>query len=313
MEASDRIGTSFVWNTAYAKAIRQGVADPVKFADEQTRRLVGGRGVGEQPLMIKSKVFNLVAPFQLEVNNLWRVMKDFIDERRFGALVTLFVSNWLLNQAFERVTGSGVVLDPIDAIYEAVTAEDASILQRAGRVAGEALSNLPLGQTIASLYPEYGTNLYGLELPSRRELFGENDPTRFGSGLLAADAVTDPVFKFILPFGGNQLKKTISGVDALARGGSFTENVLTTGPRIEEPKLRFPVEATPQNIVRGALFGPYATTEGQAYTKNERRPLSERQTQMYLNAPNPQQFYDTLMDRRRRETELKKLKDKLTK
>ena len=309
MEASDRIGTSFVWNTAYAKAIRQGVADPVKFADEQTRRLVGGRGVGEQPLMIKSKVFNLVAPFQLEVNNLWRVMKDFVDEKRFGALVTLFVSNWLLNQAFERVTGSGVVLDPIDAIYEAVTAEDATILQRAGRIAGEALSNLPLGQTIASIYPQYGTNLYGLDLPSRRDLFGENDPTRFGSGLLTADAVTDPVFKFILPFGGNQLKKTISGVDALARGGSYTENVLTTGLRIEEPKLRFPVESTPQNTLRAALFGPYATSEGQEYTRENRRPLSERQTRVYQNIDDPQTFYRTLMDQRRRETELKKLRE----
>jgi hypothetical protein len=309
MEASDRIGTSFVWNTAYAKAIRQGVADPVKFADEQTRRLVGGRGVGEQPLMIKSKVFNLVAPFQLEVNNLWRVMKDFVDEKRFGALVTLFVSNWLLNQAFERVTGSGVVLDPIDAIYEAATVEDASVLQRAGRIAGEVLSNVPLGQTATLLYPQYGKNVNGMELPTRKELFGDNDPTRFGSGLLVAGAITDPLFKFVLPFGGNQLKKTISGVDALVRGGSYTENVLTTGLRIEEPKLRFPVESTPQNTLRAALFGPYATSEGQEYARENRRPLSERQTRVYQNIDDPQTFYRTLMEQRRRETELKKLRE----
>src|SRR5690606_38200734 len=129
MEISDRVGTSFIWNTAYAKAVREKIQNPVKYADEQTRRLVGGRGVGEQPLLIKSKVFNLVAPFQLEVNNLWRIMKDFVDEKRFGALITLFASNWLLNQAFESATGSGVVLDPIDALYDAITMEDASILK----------------------------------------------------------------------------------------------------------------------------------------------------------------------------------------
>jgi hypothetical protein len=307
MEISDRVGTSFVWNTAYAKGVRQKVANPVKFADEQTRRLVGGRGVGEQPLLIKSKMFNLVAPFQLEVNNLWRVMKDFVDERRFGALVTLLASNWLLNKAFEKVTGSGVVFDPIDALTDAATEEDVSILQRGGRVAGEVLSNVPFGQTMASLYPEYGTNLYGVDLPSRKELFGEKDPTRFGSGLLAAGAVTDPLFKFVLPFGGNQLKKATQGADALLRGGSYTENVLTTGLTIEEPKLKFPVDANPADAARGVLFGPYATSQGQEYTRNERRPLSESQTKKYLTSRDQQGYYDRLMDKRRAETEKRKL------
>jgi len=306
METADRVGTSFIWNTAYAKAIRQKVPNPVKFADEQTRRLIGGRGIGEQPLLIKSKMFNVVAPFQLEVNNLWRVMKDFVDEKRFGSLVTLFAANWLLNKAFEQATGSGVVFDPIDAIYDAAIGEDMNLLQRGGRVAGEVLSNVPFGQTIATLYPEYGTNLYGIELPTRKELFGEKDPTRFGSGLLAAGAVTDPLFKFVLPFGGNQLRKSTQGLDALLRRGSYTENILTTGPRIENPKLKFPIEPNAGNIIRGALFGPYATNEGQAYTQNERRPLSEKQTQEYLNSSDHRGFYEELMRIRRENTEKRK-------
>jgi hypothetical protein len=85
--------------------------------------------------------------------------------------------------------------------------------------------------------------------------------------------------------------------------------VLTTGARIEEPKLRFPVESTPQNTLRAALFGPYATSEGQEYTRENRRPLSERQTRVYQNIDDPQTFYRTLMDQRRRETELKKLRE----
>ncbi|MGK9252358.1 hypothetical protein [Paenibacillus humicus] len=297
METSDRVGTSFVWNSAYAKGLRQKVPNPVKFADENTRRLVGGRGVGEQPLLIKSKMFNLVAPFQLEVNNLWRVMKDFTDEKRFGALATLFAANWLLNKAFEKTTGSGVVFDPIDAIVDATT-EDQSFLKRTGRIGGEMLSNLPFGQTLASLYPENGANYFGAELPRREDFFGDKDPTRFGSGLLAAGAISDPLFKFALPFGGNQLKKTAQGADALARGGVFTENFLTTGKEIEERKLKYPVKPTAANIGRALAFSPNATDEGQNYNNNDLRPLSEKQTRAFERSADPEANYEKLQRKR---------------
>ncbi len=308
METSDRVGTTFVWNTAFAKGIRQKVADPVKFADENTRRLLGGRGVGEQPLLIKSKMFNLVAPFQLEVNNLWRVQKEFVDEKRFGALITLFAANWLLNKAFEKMTGSGVVFDPIDALVDA-SSEDMPALNRLGRVGGEVLSNLPFGQTLAGLYPEYGANLYGTELPTREEFFGDKDPTRFGSGLLAAGAVTDPLFKFVLPFGGNQIKKTIQGGDAIARGGVYTENVLTTGPEIEERKLKYPVERSLPNIGRALAFSPNATTEGQRYNHNDLRPLSEKQTRSYLRSADQTAHYEKVQRKRQLEAAKAKMKE----
>lgn len=309
LELGDLAGGSFAWNTAYAKGVREGVENPVRFADLETRRLLAGRGVGEAPLLMKSKVFNLIAPFQLEVNNAWRVMKDFIDVKQFGKLAMLLVWNNIFNHAAESIRGTGVTFDPIDAIWEAATEEDLNILQRGGRFGGEILSNIPLGQNLAAMYPEYGTNLYGVDLPSREALFGEKDPTRFGTGLTLTKGLQDPLFKIIAPFGGSQIKKTIQSADALIRGGAYTDNILTTGKRIEEPKLKFPVEPTAENIAKGLLFGQYATAEGKKYAKEELRPLSEKQTQQYQKSSNKEAFYEKVMEQRKSDAEKRKAKE----
>ncbi|MDQ6418665.1 hypothetical protein RB620_04360 [Paenibacillus sp. LHD-117] len=317
MELSDRIGTSFIWNTAYAKALRQKVADPVKFADEQTRRLVGGRGVGEQPLLLKSQMFNIIAPFQLEVNNLWRVMKDFVDEKQYGALLTLFISNFVLNKAFEVTTGSGVTFDPLDAIIDSVTEDDMSLLQRAGRVFGEGLSNIPLGSTIADIYPEYGAKVFGMDLPTRESFFGDNDPTRFGTGLagvVGVDGIKDPLFKLLPPFGGAQVKKTIKGVDSLVRGGSYTDDFIKTGKTIEEPELRFPVDSSKtSDVIRAAVFGPFATSGGQRYTNERLSKLGTKQTEEFQRADDGQAYYDELIKLRKEKAEKDKKKEEAKK
>ena len=181
METADRAGTNFIWNSVYSKGLAQKILNPIKYADEVTRGLVAGRGVGEVPLLQKSKIFQLVAPFQLEVGNLWSVMRDFTKAKDFGALMTLFVSSWVLNRGMEKARGSGVAFDPMQAFIEAM-GEDLTPLQRGGRIAGEVLSNMPGGQTAASIYPEYGTTAFGYQLPTSDKLFGRADPTRFGSG-----------------------------------------------------------------------------------------------------------------------------------
>ncbi|MFY0542615.1 hypothetical protein [Brevibacillus sp. H7] len=189
METTERIGTEFVWNSANAKGLAEGVKNPVKYADDETRRLIAGRGIGEVPLAQKSKMVQLFMPFTLEVASLWKVQKDFIKAKDFGGLVGLYLGAYLLNKGMEATRGSGILFDPIDAIADAATAESLSSVQRAGILAGEVLINLPAGPMIANqLYPEYGKtiDIPGVgkaELPTRQELFGNNDPTRFGSGL----------------------------------------------------------------------------------------------------------------------------------
>lgn len=269
MTASDKIGTSFIWNSAYEKGLAQNVTDPIKYADDATRNLVAGRGIGEVPLLQKSKVFQFIAPFQLEVANLWKVQKDFVKEKDFGALVTLYLGAWMFNKAMEEVRGSKIVFDPIDAIYDAFTDKDISGWEKGGRLAGEVLSNIPLGQTAASFYPEYGTK----NLPTREDFFGDRDPNRFGSGLLVAKGVQDPLFKILPPFGGAQIQKTLKGLDALKKEAVYNQ---------DGDKLKYPVETDPLNALKGLMFGQGGFRETKDFYENERKPLGTKQTEEYL-------------------------------
>lgn len=291
IETADRIGTEFIWNSAHAKGLAERVADPIKYADDATRSLIAGRGIGEVPLLQKAKVFQLVAPFQLEVANLWRVQGDMVKAKDFTGIATLFVGSYLFNKAMEEIRGSGVVFDPIQATVDALQPH-LSVLERVGRLGGEVLSNVPLGQTVASVYPEYGGNFLGVEkilgdLPTREKLFGDKDPTRFGTGIPVVRGLQDPLYMLGPSFGGNQVKKTIEGTKSLIRGGYE-----------KDEKLRFPVENTPANMLRGVLFGPSATSEGKEYYDNDRRPLSEQQTKGMKSSETPQEFYTNILRKR---------------
>jgi hypothetical protein len=246
MSTADRIGTTFIWQSSYAKGIAQKVADPIRFADLNTRRLVAGRGIGEVPLIQKSKVFQLVAPFQLEVGNLWHVMKDQVNEKDFGGLAMLLVANWLFNRGAEEVRGSPVVFDPIQAMIDAFEEKDTTPLQKAGRLGGEIVSNIPLGQTLTPLF---------MDEAQRRRYLGKEDPSRFGSGILLSKGIKDPLFKILPPFGGYQLEKTLKGANALRNKGVY-ENDILGGVVTDRGKKKYSVAPTLPNLPKGLLFGP---------------------------------------------------------
>lgn len=267
----DEVGTKFIWNSHYAKAIAEGMEDPIKYADDVTRDLVAGRGVGEVPLIQQSKVFQLVAPFTLEVGNLWRVMGDFVKRKDFGALATLLVANYLMNRAAEDVRGSPVTFDPIEALIDGATQasdelKDTGDAKRAafkfmGRQVGEVLSNVPLGQTFAAAISDKGLqNISGGSIQDKKDLFGVSDPGRFGSGLVSFSGFADPLYKLIPPFGGVQAKKTIQGIMSMISG-----EVRDAGD-----KLTFNQGEGLRALVQAFLFGKNATSEAQkAYDERD--------------------------------------------
>lgn len=265
----DEVGTKYIWNSHYEKALGQGIKNPIKYADDITRSLVAGRGVGEVPLIQKSKLFQLIAPFQLEVGNLWYVMGDMVKTKDFAGLATLAVSSFLMNRVAEKIKGSDVSFDPVNAVYEGVQMlqnepnKGRGAIKFGGRVGGEVLSNIPLGQTLASLYPEYGFDIPGVGKMTRRELFGSGDPTRFGTTIGALPgALKDPLFKVIPPFGGVQLKKTIEGTRSFLQGGISDKS----------GQQQF---TTPDSLITGAqmaAFGKYAPQEARNYFKRSETP-----------------------------------------
>jgi hypothetical protein len=288
--ALDEVGTKTIWSSVYRKAVKQGIANPMKHADDITRKLVAGRGIGEVPILQKSKLFQLIAPFTVEVQNLWHVQKDFIKGKDFAGLAVLYLANYVLNKGMENIRGSGVVFDPIGALEDAINEEDTTLAEKAGRLGGEVLSNIPLGQALASQLSE----------DVRRKYFGRTDPTRYGTGLIVTEGLKDPLFKILPPFGGNQLKKTLRGAKALQQEGVYTD----------QGNLRYPLVPDIGNRIRGLLFGPSAFKESREYYSSNRRPLSKNQTQA-ITAEGVDTFkaYEAIMNRRRADTIRNKIRE----
>jgi len=254
IQALDEVGTKFSFNAHYEKAIRQGIEDPVKYADDMARKMNGGRDVGDVPLIQKSKAFQIVAPFQLEVANAWFVLGEFMSKKEFSKIATLMVASYSMNRVSEEVRGSGITFDMGEALYESykiVASEDTykeKGIKIGGRLSGEVLNNLPVvPYAVAAIYPEEGGEILGVEVPTSAEFFGEGDPLRYGISPLLLKSLQTPLFSFATPFGGKQIKKTLEGVGALADG-----NV-----QDKDGNVLMDVEDGPATALQNVLFGKW--------------------------------------------------------
>jgi len=292
----DELATKWMWASAYNKAIKQGISNPIKWADDFARSIVAGRGIGELPLAQKSLLGRLVMPFQVEVANMWHVFGDALKEKDYAGLALMPIMLWIFNEGYKQIHGSDVTFNPIGALQDALNEEEMTPGKLAGRLAGEVLSNLPAGQTLAAALPENW----------RQEYFGKTDPTRYGtSGATLIkplmDATSDytkgdylgaglDLASYVLPYGAGQLKKTVEGARALSKGGSYTAS----------GNLRFPFERTTSNIAKSLLFGQYSTPEAREYFDKNRRMLGEDQTKAFEYAKkygvDPIVMYNIIME-----------------
>jgi len=298
-KALDELATKIGWNGFYRQAVQKGLPNPVKYADDITREMVGGRGVGEVPTIQKSKAVQLIAPFQLEVQNLIQVLGKEVKNKEIGVILKYALAAYGFNRAAKAIRGSGVTFDPIQAVVDATKAyqeEDnrgIGAMRAGGRLGGEVLSNVMFGQQIASLYPEYGVKIGGENI-TRKELFGKKDPTRFGSGLIAG-AAQNPLYKILPPFGGAQLEKTIKGTQAYSKG--YVEN--------KGKQIQYQIDKTPVNLVKSLAFGKYATSNAREYFDKQRTALSEKQTGLVKVGA---KSYSDIMTEREQNKALDKLK-----
>ena len=280
MRTADEFSTKMIWNAFYEQAIREGKPNPITFARRNTRKQVAGRGIGELPNAQRSKLFQGAAPFTIEVGN---AMWAFIDLAKGpGAakrLATFTVVSYIMNRMVEDMRGSPVSFDPLQALFEGleIAADERRgpaerVLAIPGRLAGEALGNIPLGQTAAALYPKHGGTIPGTDIktPTRKQIFGTNDPTRFGSTVLTFDAIQDWPERLALPFGGVQVRKTLTGIKALAK------------KRVKFGQKELPIKRTQENTVRALLFGPFATKEARAFFKERDERITKPTMLDYL-------------------------------
>lgn len=304
INALDEVGTKANWNAFYSKAVSEGIKNPIRYADDMARKMIGGRGIGEVPIAQKSKIFQVLAPFTLEVVNDWYVWAELAKKGGVpllkGAMYT-----FVFNQAVEKIRGSDVAFDPINALWEGLenSQKEEGIKDKAlvigGRLGGEVLSNVPLGTTLASAYPEYGRKNEEGEtvLPPRDVFFGQGDPTRFGGGLLATRALSDPLYNLALPFGGQQVKRTIQGLQSVNRGYGQTGGGNVTHP----------IEQNLRNYIQGGIFGRHSLPEAQTYREEEGRPLGKSQSEIFKNTGGAN--YESVQQERATQEMVKRLKE----
>ncbi len=295
LTVGDKQATKLIWSSAYEQGARLGKENPVAYADDIAKRSVAGRGIGEVPLAQKSVITQLVAPFQIEVNNSWQLMKEKIAEKDALGLLGYFVVSWLMNSVTRELFGFDVSFDPINALKEGVEDwdEDESIAQNTvnvlGRLGGEALSAMPYGSQIADyIIPDED---------KRERIFGDSDPTRYGTGNIGLNMLLKPFvsaasgedikddllsagLNILLPFGGKQVERAIKGIPTVSQGGSFTKN------SYGEQTMQYPVFnhnpfETAKNYGRAVLFGKSSLPTAQNWVQNDFDTNSVRETAAY--------------------------------
>lgn len=322
----DQVVAEQLWFSAYEQGMRLGKHDPVAYADDLVARAVGGRGIGEVPLMQQSQVVKLIAPFQVEVNNAWQLMKQMggsalKDKNKALGLLIMYGMTWLMNEINEALTGNRVGMDIFNAMQDAVANWDeeknpvANTFNSAGRLVGEILSNVPMGAQIAQMVvsDEY----------DREKLFGEADPSRFNTGNIGINALMDPavqlatgqnvdwqslVTNFVTPYGGKQLNRfykmaedigLIPRVDFNINDGLQVSQ--KSGAYNDKGQLKYQIDTSdPMNVLKGFVFGTYATKEGRESLDNEYSALSDKKTEIFEKAvesgANPNDFYRALRE-----------------
>lgn len=338
LSAGDNFSSQLTWWAAYnqyARLKEQGEKEgkdllrekgyrqyesAVDYADDITRRTHGGRGVGEVPLVLQSKIVNTFAPFQVEVLNTYENLMQQIGKKNALGIVGMEMGIFAINMVTRALFGDGVLgfdfIHALIAIIKNAIApedEDADAIDRIEygmqQLTGELIGGVPFAAQLAStLIPDED---------ARKWLFGEDqDPTRYGTGTLGLSSISDLIklvpdsvtviknaaqgnanrdmIEYQLTkaldatignymTGGTQLMRTAKGVSTWAKGYSANKN----------GRIQYTVDQDAGELLQMVLFGKWAVPEGREYLgnldpiadiateKNNFRLLSDSQTDKY--------------------------------
>lgn len=321
--AGDRAAAELIWYTAYthynndiAKAMKymgRNYDSAIDYADDVTRRSVAGRGRGETALAETSKLMGLVAPFQVETNNSYQLLKEQIGKKNAAGVIALQVNTFLLNAAYTAAIGSGVlgfdfIAATLDVIKNAMGADkDDDVLDKieyaVGRYGGELLSGMPMGAQIAEIITAGDSNFAD-------KLFGDNNPAKFGNGIALASTLVNTekavtkarkgqadlidVFDAVSPLiGRRQLGRTVKGARSMIEGGVYGYD--SEGKRY----LKYAQGNGVSDWVKALMMGQYATDAGREYVEGGFKSLSAKDTALMniaegLGVPK-ELFYDTVL------------------
>lgn len=304
--ALDEVSAKATWWAAYTQYQRNPNAAVIKnayrtydnaidYADDVTRRTHAGRGVGELAPAMTSRVLNLVAPFQVEVNNTYQLMKDNVKQKNYMGLLSTGLSIFALNTVFEAIVGATPLgFDFIRAIVDIAFGiagddpddddDDYSVGKAAQRLAGEFVGGLPYANQIVGLIGKDN---------AEKIIGSDTDVTRYGNTQIGLNALMntvagisdigsavkegknlftqtnfisdiDDLLNIIMPMGGKQLTRTAEGLITMAKG---------YGGKVDKEgneKVQFVADNDIVNWLHAGLFGKWSLTQASEYFGEER-------------------------------------------
>jgi hypothetical protein len=284
LKKADELPTRYIWNMFYESQKTGSGIDmkAVKYADELTELMVAGRGVGDMAPAMQNRLVGTVLPFSVEWANAFHVMSEMVKRKEIGALSATLVLNHLFNKGAEALRGSPVLFDPIETIINSAEQwvgsdkKEKNEVRAIGRLLAGLSGAHPITHNLlAALYPI----AKGAGAPPSREIFGSDDPTRFGSINMYTDAFTKGIPNMAANFspvgGGSQAMKTAGGLKSWLDG--YTTSA--SGNVMHE------IDKNPLSLAQMAFFGKWATPKSKEFFDNDfTKPLNKKQSEVYRQA-----------------------------
>jgi hypothetical protein len=312
----DNFTSQVVVRSKFDEGIRKGLspAKAMEQADNWASKLMGDRSLGSQPTLFnqKSPVTRAFTQFQLEVNNqLSFLLKDLPREyfkdgvnaknvaRLTSALGQTALYGYLFNQFYEKVTGRRPAIDPIGmAVNFNEDTKNKDLTQASLKLGENALNTLPFTSTFTGGRIPIGKPFeeLGKGISSTFEVAtGKRDAQ---SGLKQAGINVAKGAAYVLPpFGGSQIIKTSEGLNAVNKGGQFKTNI------DGEKYMQFPINKTPSNIAKAAIFGKSSLPETKQFYDKGLKGLSVEQTAAFNKVTSkglePDKTYKLIQDLRK--------------
>ncbi len=288
MEIIEKAVAEHVWTSFHVQAIRLGRPNEaaVKYADRMTNRALAGRAIGEKPAVFDTDYGKVLLQFQLEVNNMvllarhdatWNELlgREATAAEKWRRAAIYTVSAYIANSLYYEAFSDRPLPDPIDLSMDVVGIaadnKDKAAKDRAakmvGRVAGEIISSVPGGTMAVGIFFDEYADIGGTGM-TREELLGRTPAGMYAGTLPTSSALRNATkgstmtelgwnltTTLGLPFGGRQLNKTSTAVEALANGGTVTDR---------QGRPRYTIDEWVDEA-RALLFGPNATKAAQRY------------------------------------------------
>lgn len=288
MTASDYFTANQIWRSKYYENLSKGMTEKqaIQKADDFSARIMGDRSKGATATLFNSKTLGFFTQFQLEVNNQWSSLIhdnkiDIKSGNKTAASIIfqmgqLFAASFFFNNLMKSVTGSDVMIDPIDLIKKILGLDDdddKSMEERATSALGDVINDLPFASVFTGGRIPVSEAFKGLSTGFKYAT-GQSD--NYGNKYKLSDVGDDLIesaFYWILPTGYGQARKTIKGISM------YDKSLPTAGSYTNSGNLRFTADESVGGKIKSALFGQYSSKEAQDYIDSGYKPISKNKLQ----------------------------------